>query len=70
MRPVVTASVILLLYLGTGLFDHDIWSPTEPTVAGIVWNMHAHGELAVPRINEFVYLEKPPPYYWMALGTT
>ncbi len=70
MRAVVTASVILLLYLGTGLFDHDIWSPTEPTVAGIVWNMHAHGELAVPRINEFVYLEKPPLYYWMALGVT
>ncbi len=69
MRIALIASVILFLYLGTGIFDHDIWSPTEPTVAGIVWNMYEHGELAVPRINEFAYLEKPPLYYWMALGT-
>ncbi len=70
MRTALKAAVIATLYIGTGLFDHGIWSPTEPTVAGIVWNMQAHGELAVPRINEFVYLEKPPLYYWMALGVS
>ncbi len=68
MKAAVTAGVILLFYFGAGVFDHDIWSPTEPTVAGVVWNMYEHGELAVPRINEFEFLQKPPLYYWMALG--
>jgi len=62
----VTAVVLLILYLGVGVFDHEIWAPTEPTVSGIVWSMVDSGELAVPRINGLPYLEKPPLYYWAA----
>ena len=60
--------VVLLIgaYFAVGLFDHDIWAPTEPAVAGVVWEMYAHGDLAVPRINGLPYLEKPPLYYWAA----
>jgi 4-amino-4-deoxy-L-arabinose transferase-like glycosyltransferase len=60
--------VVLLVgaYFAVGLFDHDIWAPTEPAVAGVVWEMYAHGDLAVPRINGLPYLEKPPLYYWAA----
>lgn len=60
--------VVLLLgaYFAVGVFDHDIWSPTEPAVAGVVWEMYAHDDLAVPRINGLPYLEKPPLYYWAA----
>jgi 4-amino-4-deoxy-L-arabinose transferase-like glycosyltransferase len=57
---------ILVLGLGVGVFDHDIWSPTEPTVAGVVSDMAQTGDLAVPRIHGFAYLEKPPLYYWSA----
>ena len=53
-------------YFAVGVFDHDIWAPTEPAVAGVVWEMYAHGDLAVPRINGLPYLEKPPLYYWAA----
>ena len=67
MRPVYwTAAAVLVLYLGVGVFDHEIWAPTETTVSGIVWSMVASGELAVPRINGLAYLEKPPLYYWAA----
>lgn len=56
--------VLFLLYLAVGVADHDVWKPTEPTVAGIVWNMVDGRGLAVPRVNDFAYLEKPPLYYW------
>ena len=59
-------SLLLALYLGVGVFDHDIWSPTEPAVAGVVWNMFQNGDWAVPRIHEFPYLEKPPLNYWVS----
>jgi hypothetical protein len=49
--------VIIALYLGVGVFDHDLWPPTEHTVAGVTWQMARTGEIAVPRINELPYLE-------------
>ncbi len=60
-------ALLLALYLVVGVFDHGIRPPTEPTVAGIVWNMAYDSELAVPKINGIPYLEKPPLYYWAAL---
>lgn len=59
-------ALIVILYLGVFVFDHEIWAPTEPTVAGIVWEMRAERDWAVPRIAGMPYLEKPPLYYWMA----
>ena len=55
--------LLLALYLGVGVFDHDIWAPTEPAVAGVVWNMFETGDWTVPRIHDFPYLEKPPLSY-------
>ena len=63
---VATAAVVAAAYFGTGVFDHDICSPTEPAVSGVVWNMFRHGSLAVPRIDAFPYLEKPPLAYWLS----
>lgn len=60
-----TAVIVIALYFGTGVFDHGIWSPAEPAFAGVVWNMFGGGSLAVPRINDFYYLEKPPLSYWL-----
>jgi 4-amino-4-deoxy-L-arabinose transferase-like glycosyltransferase len=54
------------LHLGVGVFDHEIWSPTEPAVAGVVWNMVDRGLVAAPHIGEHPYLEKPPGLYWLA----
>ncbi len=62
----LTAGLIAAVYFGTGVVDHDVWSPTEPAVAGVVWNMVRHGSFAVPRIDEFPYLEKPPLAYWVS----
>jgi 4-amino-4-deoxy-L-arabinose transferase-like glycosyltransferase len=57
---------ILVLAIGVGIFDHDLWAPTEPTVAGVVTGMFRGEGLAVPRIHGLAYLEKPPLYYWAA----
>lgn len=59
-------ALIVMLYLGVWVFDHEIWAPTEPTVAGIVWEMRAEKDWTVPRIAGMPYLEKPPLYYWLA----
>lgn len=65
-QSLILATLLVAAYLGIGVFDHGIWAPTEPAVAGVVSNMEASGDLSVPRINGFAYLEKPPLYYWLA----
>lgn len=67
VKRFLVVALLLALYLGVGVFDHSIWSPTEPAVAGVVWNMFTHGDVAIPRIHEFLYLEKPPMNYWISL---
>ncbi len=73
-RPFVssalTAALLVGLYLGVGVFDHDIWAPVEPTIAGVVWNMVEGGNLAVPFVNTDPFVEKPPFYYWLAWLTS
>jgi 4-amino-4-deoxy-L-arabinose transferase-like glycosyltransferase len=59
--------VIVALYLGVGVFDHDFWPPVEHTVAGVTWQMARTGELAIPRINGLPYLEKPPLAYALSM---
>jgi 4-amino-4-deoxy-L-arabinose transferase-like glycosyltransferase len=60
-----TAIIVVALYFETGIFDHGIWLPAEPAFAGVVWNMFRGGSLAVPRIDDFYYVEKPPLSYWL-----
>ena len=68
LHLIVLVVAIGTLYFFVGIFDHSLWSPTEPAVAGIVWNMYTYSDLAVPHINNIPYLEKPPLYYWTSLA--
>src|SRR5215471_7725662 len=63
------AALLLLGYLGVGVFDHELWPPTEQAMAGVAWEMYESGNLTVPQINGMAYLEKPPLAYvlsWVA----
>src|SRR5262249_13553925 len=57
------ASLLLLGYLCVGVFDHELWPPTEPAMAGVAWEMYQSGDLTIPQINGMAYLEKPPLAY-------
>ncbi len=43
--------------------DHGIWRPDEPRVVGICSEMAREMDLAIPRLNGKLFLEKPPFYY-------
>lgn len=69
MKRLLWAAALGLVYLGVGVFDHDVWPPAEPAVAGVTWEMATYGDLAVPRINGMPYLEKPPLVYLLGLAS-
>jgi 4-amino-4-deoxy-L-arabinose transferase-like glycosyltransferase len=58
-----------LLY-GSGLGRLDLWAPDEPRYGAIAEEMRSfrHGAegLVLLRLNDAVYTQKPPLYFWMA----
>ena len=63
-RAFLAALAAAVLVSFTGVFDHSLWRPDEPRVAGIGYEMMMHGDYVVPRILGEPFLEKPPLYWW------
>ena len=59
---IVLAVVVIAVTLLPG-FNHGIWKPDEPLVAGISAEMARTKDFVVPRLNGEPFLEKPPLYY-------
>jgi 4-amino-4-deoxy-L-arabinose transferase-like glycosyltransferase len=60
------AGLLCAANLAVGTFDHGVWAPTEPAVAGVTEEMRFTGDVAVPRIDGLASLEKPPWTYALA----
>ena len=41
-------ALVVALYLGVGVFDHELWPPGEQAMAGVTWSMLHDGDLVVP----------------------
>jgi 4-amino-4-deoxy-L-arabinose transferase-like glycosyltransferase len=64
----IALAVSLLLSLAP-VFSHSLWTPDEPTGAGIGRAMADSGDWIVPRLNGKPFLEKPPLYWWTLAGS-
>jgi 4-amino-4-deoxy-L-arabinose transferase-like glycosyltransferase len=74
--PGLTARKSFLLALAVALLlslapvgSHSLWTPDEPTGAGIGRAMADSGDWIVPRLNGQPFLEKPPLYWWTLAGS-
>ncbi len=61
------AAALLLTFAPVG--SHSLWTPDEPTGAGIGRAMADSGDWIVPRLNGQPFLEKPPLYWWALAGS-
>jgi 4-amino-4-deoxy-L-arabinose transferase-like glycosyltransferase len=55
---------LALLLCCAAIGSHSLWSPDEPTGAGVGRAMRDSGDWIVPRLNGEPFLEKPPLYWW------
>jgi 4-amino-4-deoxy-L-arabinose transferase-like glycosyltransferase len=64
----IAGAAALLLLVGLGATD--FWEPDEPRHGQIAEEMrelrHGAAQLVLPRLNDEVYTQKPPLYYWLA----
>jgi 4-amino-4-deoxy-L-arabinose transferase-like glycosyltransferase len=57
-----------LVVFGAGLGARDLWNPNEPLYGQAVVEMAASGDRLLPTVNGERFAEKPPLYFWLALG--
>lgn len=58
------ATFVAVVISFTGTFDHALWTPDEPRVAGIGREMLVNKDFIVPTLGDEPFLEKPPLYWW------
>jgi len=58
--------VLLVAWLGLGLFGHDPWKPDEAYSFGLVYHILEKGDWLVPTLAGEPFVEKPPLFYWTA----
>ncbi len=72
-RWIVAALVGCLLFSGTLFFTNlgkrDLWNPDEPRYTEIAREMVLSHSYLVPRLNQQVYTQKPPLFFWMVAGS-
>lgn len=71
-RPLARLGTPLLVFLaaallfGAGAGRRGLWPPDEPRYAAVARAMNDTGEWLVPHLDEKLYAEKPPVFFWLA----
>src|SRR2546425_11978410 len=59
---------LALAFVVPGLAGHDPWKSLDAIGIGIVHDMALGGDLLVPHVASWVWLNDAPLYYWVALA--
>jgi 4-amino-4-deoxy-L-arabinose transferase-like glycosyltransferase len=66
--PPSALALVALAFVLPGLAGHDLWKSHDAIGLGIVYDMAKSGELLVPRVSGWLWLNDPPLYHWVALA--
>ena len=66
--PPKALALIALAFVLPGLAGHELWKSHDAIGLGIVYDMAKSGELVVPRVGGWLWLNDPPLYHWVALA--
>jgi len=62
----LTAAGMLIFFWRLG--SHDLWPPDEPRFALVAREMWARGDYSVLSLNDHLYTDKPPLFFWAING--
>jgi len=66
--PPTALALFALAFVLPGLAGHELWKSHDAIGLGIVHDMAKSGELVVPRVSGWLWLNDPPLYHWVALA--
>ncbi len=67
-RDVLVLVGLVLLATMPGMFTRDLWDPDEPRYAEVAREMVVLDNYLIPHLDNQVYAEKPPMFFWMTAG--
>ncbi len=67
-RGILLLSAAGLLLFFWRLGSHDLWPPDEPRFALVAKEMWARGDYSVLSLNNHLYTDKPPLFFWAING--
>jgi len=67
-RPLAAAALLAVAVSFAPIASHSLWTPDEPTGAGVGRAMLESGDYVVPRLGGQPFLEKPPLYWWVQVA--
>ena len=67
-RPLAAAAILAVAVSFAPIASHSLWTPDEPTGAGVGRAMLESGDYVVPRLGGQPFLEKPPLYWWVQVA--
>jgi 4-amino-4-deoxy-L-arabinose transferase-like glycosyltransferase len=69
-RDLLLLTLLAALVYLPGLGARDVWNPDEARYAQVAREMRAAGSWALPRLNDEVYTQKPPLFFWAIAGAS
>lgn len=67
-RDVGLILVLLAAALAPSMFTRDLWNPDEPRYMEVGREMVVLNDYLVPHLDNYLYAEKPPLFFWLAAG--
>ncbi len=72
-RWIILSVIGCLFFAATLLFvnlgKHDLWNPDEPRYTEIAREMVLNHSYLVPQLNQQIYTQKPPFFFWLVAGS-
>jgi 4-amino-4-deoxy-L-arabinose transferase-like glycosyltransferase len=68
LRSIWPFLLLITAYLMLGVIGHDPWKQDETYIFGIIHHILNTGDWVVPTVAGEPFMEKPPLYYWLAVG--
>jgi 4-amino-4-deoxy-L-arabinose transferase-like glycosyltransferase len=67
--PLAAAALVFTIFWFAMLAGRPLYDPDEGRYAEIPREMQAGGDLVIPHLDGYAYIEKPPLQYWLTAGS-
>lgn len=66
-HPLIFIALLWILIYMLPIGNRGLWNPDEPRYTQVAWEMARSGNYLVPSMNQEIYGEKPPLFFWLTI---
>jgi len=66
-HPIVFIVLLWIMFYMLPIGNRGLWNPDEPRYTQVAWEMARSDNYLVPTMNQEIYGEKPPLFFWLTV---